>query len=926
MTRFGFLNLRSIRTRVTLFTLAMFIISTWLLSFFIIKKMYASLEVELGNQQGSIASILASKINEGLDTRLNLMISMSEKLPEYDIQNPDSLQKFLNGQLAIRSYFNAGAFIVNNDGVAIASVPSEIGRVGVNYANREYITAALQQGKVSISKPVIGTVLMSPLFNITVPVKNNEGKIVGALVGVTDLAKPNFLDEHIQYKYGKSGYLLLADAKDNLVITGTDKRRILQPYYPPRHNKSSKTTDERSHSSTGITINPLGTKVLVTTRAIPAANWVIVTALPYEEAFAPIITLKKDILLIAAIITLLSALMSRWFLKRELAPMFSTVKTLAQLSKSGTFNAPLPVNTNNEIGELIASFNQLLAALGKKEAQLSMLLKTIPDLIWLKDVNGVFISCNSMFERFIGAKEHEIIGKTDYDFVSRELADFFRENDLKAIVAGKAVSNEEWLTFAEDGYRGLFETIKAPLLDQYGQLIGVFGIARDITARKNSELRLRLLSTAIEQSPTSVAITNLAPEIEYINPSFTKEAGYTVDEVIGKNPRILQSGLTDKSVYNEMWEKLTSGEHWSGEFINKRKNGEIYYEDAYISPVMDDTGKVTHYVAVKLDVTEKKQAQLALKKSNDRLEALLHSMAEGAYGMDLQGNCTFVNKSFLDILGYNSADEVIGRPIHTLIHHSHADGTAYPAADCKIYSAFKKNTEIHCVDEVFWHKNGHPIQVEYWSRPIFEDGVLTGAIATFVDISERKNMEEKIRQLALHDTLTGLPNRRLLQDRMDQAIIASKRNQRYNALMFMDLDNFKTLNDTHGHDAGDQLLKEVARRLRSCIREMDTVSRIGGDEFIVMIIKLDSDLETAKTHAAAVAEKIRDALAQPYVVKLHDKKTISSPKIEHLCSASIGIKIFKDDLLMNKDEIIKSADIAMYEAKSSGRDKVSFAE
>jgi len=323
-----------------------------------------------------------------------------------------------------------------------------------------------------------------------------------------------------------------------------------------------------------------------------------------------------------------------------------------------------------------------------------------------------------------------------------------------------------------------------------GKPLRMIGTYADINSRKAAEAQLRMLSTAIEQSPTSVAITNLDAEIEYVNPRFTIVTGYSLEEAKGKNPRVLQSGHTDKSVYPEMWRKLTSGERWAGEFVNKRKNGDIYYEEAYISPVKDDDGTITHYVAVKLDVTE------------------------------------------------------------------------------------------------------------------------------------RKRMEEEVRQIALYDVLTGLPNRRLLIDRMTQAMSASRRSGSYGALMFLDLDNFKPLNDAHGHIAGDLLLAEVAKRLKTCVREVDTVARVGGDEFVVILTELDADEATSRTQAMKVAEKIRASLSKPYFVKLGDAES-SSVTVAHHCSASIGVTLFIDQKT-GQDDVMKRADKAMYQAKVAGRNMVQF--
>jgi diguanylate cyclase (GGDEF)-like protein len=193
------------------------------------------------------------------------------------------------------------------------------------------------------------------------------------------------------------------------------------------------------------------------------------------------------------------------------------------------------------------------------------------------------------------------------------------------------------------------------------------------------------------------------------------------------------------------------------------------------------------------------------------------------------------------------------------------------------------------------------------------------------DISERKKAEEQIRNLAFYDTLTQLPNRRLLQDRFNLVVSACRRNKQYAALMFIDLDNFKPLNDEHGHDVGDLLLIEVARRLGSCVREVDTVARFGGDEFVVMLSELDADQATSLTQAGAVAEKIRQILGEPYRLRVLQEGDAVPHVVEHRCTASIGVVLFSDHGVTQED-LLRLADAAMYRAKSAGRNRVYFAD
>jgi diguanylate cyclase (GGDEF)-like protein len=194
----------------------------------------------------------------------------------------------------------------------------------------------------------------------------------------------------------------------------------------------------------------------------------------------------------------------------------------------------------------------------------------------------------------------------------------------------------------------------------------------------------------------------------------------------------------------------------------------------------------------------------------------------------------------------------------------------------------------------------------------------------FFDISERKKMEDQVRQLAFYDPLTGLPNRRLLDDRLAQAIAETKRSSRHKALMVLDLDKFKTLNDTHGHALGDLLLIEATIRLKKCVRGIDTVARFGGDEFVILLNELDSKKEKATIQAGIVAEKIRTSLAATYYLKTRPDGE-NSQVVEHNCTSSIGVVIFgKQDV--TSDDLFMRADAIMYKAKEAGRNLVLFDE
>jgi diguanylate cyclase (GGDEF)-like protein/PAS domain S-box-containing protein len=293
--------------------------------------------------------------------------------------------------------------------------------------------------------------------------------------------------------------------------------------------------------------------------------------------------------------------------------------------------------------------------------------------------------------------------------------------------------------------------------------------------RKQEQTQLRKLSQVVEQSPTVIIITDLDANIEYANTAFVKTTGYSLAEVIGKNPRLLQSGKTPNTIYTDMWSHLTRGESWHGELTNKRKDGSEYIESMYISPMRGVDGRATQYFGFKEDITERKRA------------------------------------------------------------------------------------------------------------------------------------EERVQYLANFDALTGLPNRTQLDDHLKYALSLAKRNNGYLAVMFLDLDRFKDINDTLGHSVGDVILVEVARRLKLALREEDTVSRLGGDEFILMLPGSDA------RGAAQVAQKLLRVISAPY----------RNGQYDLIVTASIGIALYPDDG-MDMETLSKSADTAMYRAKQEGRDGYRF--
>ena len=402
------------------------------------------------------------------------------------------------------------------------------------------------------------------------------------------------------------------------------------------------------------------------------------------------------------------------------------------------------------------------------------------------------------------------------------------------------------------------------------------------------------------------------PRIVWANRVFYERNGYSPAEILGQSPRILQGPDTDRATLDRVRTALETWQSVRAETLNYRKDGTTYWNEFEIVPIANEKGWFTHWVSVQRDITERKRAEEKLVLASC---VFTHSR-EGIVITDADGLIVDVNEAFTRITGY-AKEEVRGQNPRLL-------GSS--RQDKSVYTSMWQNLRDkgHWSGEVWNQRKSGEVYAESLAVSVVRDGLglVRQYVGMFTDISERKTLEEKLRQLAFYDPLTGLPNRRLLDERFSQGVLKSKRSGLYGALMLLDLDNFKQINDQHGHDAGDLLLIEATRRLTTCVREVDTVARLGGDEFVVLLGKLDSDEAVSIQQARGVAEKILAILSAPYqltVVQAGQRDTT----VEHHCSASIGVVVFINNEC-SQTEALKRADAAMYQAKDAGRNQVQF--
>ncbi len=768
----------SLQVRITFAIVVLVLGSLWGFAVAVAGWQENRLRELLAAEQSASLRYVAESLDSVIGLRLDALAQAASSIPLAELGNREALAETLRQRPVLTGLFNSGVVIARPDGVgAFADYPPLPGRSEANFGSLDSFQQALLEGRPVMGKPFRGRFLDKPVITFAAPLRAPDGALAAMLVGITTLDAPHFLDLVGKGGSAAGGDLIVAAPDHGIFVAGTDPSYTLKPM-PEANDHPVFGRIISGFEGTLVTDALDGVESLMSVRRIPAAGWIVLSRLPTAEALAPVRESRRFVFTGAAALSLLAGLVAAIFVRRSLSALGQAAARLDSISQGRASLGALPVSRRDEVGRLIESFNRLQArlveesaALSESEAHLSRAQTVAHIGSWHLDMERDQFRGSAETYRILGLAPDTPLAYADFlEHIHAEDRDRV-DRGLRGAMPGMPYDLEHRLIVDGD-----VKWVHARAELEFAgddRLSRGTGTLHDITARRLAEDRLRLAGRVFESTYEGITVTDAAGTILDVNPAFSEITGYSREEALGRNPRILQSGRQGPEFYEAMWAAILSRGSWRGELWNRRKDGEIFPVLLSISALRDEGGTVSHLLCV------------------------------------------------------------------------------------------------------------------------------------FSDISLLKQNERQLERMAHFDALTGVPNRVLLADRMQQAIAQTLRSGSLMAVCYLDLDGFKPVNDMLGHEAGDRLLVEMTGRLKTCLRGGDTVARLGGDEFVLLLCGMERIDE-----CEAVLKRILDTLAHPCVIGDHVVGV----------SASIGITLYPLDEA-DADSLLRHADQAMYQAKQAGRNR-----
>ena len=811
-------------------------------------------------------------------------------------------------------YVNLG--IVRADGELLCSAKRL--QKSVNVADRPYFQRAIQQRELSIGAFQVDRAAQVTSVNFAFPVLAADStNLLGAAVAVVSL---DWWSRRLVDLGLPSGAVArVTDPNGNVIARYPSAPEQLG--HPWRDVDFS---DPKNSSKPGVVQrqNEQGDRELVVYRPLLENGGVVVAtmslSMPLESIYgAANSRMWTDILILLSGL-LLSFMLAHEGIRRAVSRPLNRLMDATDQLAQGHYTAAMPTTGIPELAELAQRFNTMAlrrqsveAQLRQSEENLAITLHSIGDAVISTDTEGRINRMNEAAERLTGwsfAEADRLPLASVLKLVNTDTREPLPDQVKRAIVNGSSASLQQHTSLiARDTSEHQIAHSAAPIRNMSQRVVGVVLVFSDVSEGYRIK---RLLQQSESRFRTLVALSSdwfweQDAQFKFIDvdDSFLANGRPAYAAVLG----ICRWDLPSLNLSEAQWEQhrtlLRQRQDFRDfEIQRSDENGDVFWISVSGTPIFDAQGQFCGYQGVGKEITKRKKAEEEL-----RIAAIAFESQEGVLIINQQFEILRTNRAFSRICGY-SAEEVLGQTLDMLQSGRHEDDF-FTDMRHQLHSVGDWKGEI-------WHRcKGGEVVLCYMTitAVIHTDGKLRHCVCTLVDITQKEAAAKEIEYLAFYDALTQLPNRRLLMDRMQQAFVSCLRSGRQCALLCLDLDHFKNLNDSLGHDMGDVLLQQVSHRLKKSVREGDTVARFGGDEFFVLLEDLSTHAGEAAEQTQQLGEKILSTLNQPYLLGSH---TVHS-------SPSIGAVLFNGHSHA-MDELVKYADLAMYAAKAEGRNTIRF--
>lgn len=903
MNRTDFRNIHfSLNTRLSAGVAAVVLAATFAIATLALHLVKASMRASIASEELARVSALANAVDQKFISRRTLLKTFGDSVESQGFANAAPLQAFLEQHKSLREAFDNVAFI-GTDGNLVANLNGarQIGKV--NLKDRAYFLDTVSFKTGVISQPYRNRLNGLAQVAIAEPVLDSAGKVQFVISGSINLKERNILGELADVRFGKTGYVFITTT-DGIVIDHPREELVLEQANLQLVGDSEIDLAISGLEGTTEGVSPAGIAGLYAFKRIRQTNWIMGSMYPREEAFARVEAIERAAWVGALVLALLAGAIALGVVRRQLKPLTVLHRHMLEAQASPAEIVAPRTYSHDEIGDLSRTFDLLMVQRQSSEKFLRDITDNLPAMVSHADAQGHYTFVNARLCEELGHRASELVGRPVQSMTGID-DDPALGAGLRGVMAGQSVTFERHGA-GRNGEDRYFQTDLIPDRDQAGQVRGYYAMTFDVTERKRIEVSLAhseaQIRTIADNIPALVSHVDASLHYTFVNAQI--RALHNDNAMVGKLMPAVR-GATDFAVVEPYIRRALAGETVVIEKAGDpaRGIGDRTYKAHYI-PDKDANGAVQGVFAMTFDITDDVRVRKALTEQEKRLRDVTDSIPALVGYFDREENCLYGNSRARQMAGLGE------RPLDGVTLRS-AVGEAVYAQHAPYLPVVLAGKPVHFpVQAPIYGEDGY-FQAHLVPDKDLEGHVLGFYLMTF-NITALKEAERKLTELARLDTLTGLPNRLAFNEFLPSAIARAQRAGSAIALLFLDIDRFKTINDTLGHACGDGVLTEYARRLLASVRSTDTVARLAGDEFVVVL----ENLRTQEA-AATVARKINRQVASPAFQV--DGRTLE-------VTTSIGIAFLPAvDISVTAEELLARADAALYDAKSAGRNRSAFA-